>query len=131
MDEPFFDTNVLLYLLSADSRKAARSRELLAGAGVISVQVLNEFASVAMRKHALDWGELEAILSGFRARLRVESLTAATQARAMEFARHHRLGVYDAMILAAAEQAGCEVVYTEDLNHGQRIAGMLIRNPFA
>ena len=48
----------------------------------------------------------------------------------MQLARRHRLSVYDGAILAAAEQAGCDVLYTEDLQHGARIAGVEIRNPY-
>ena len=51
---PFVDTNVLLYLISADAAKAERAEQVLAGRIVISVQVLNEFANVARRKHSLD-----------------------------------------------------------------------------
>ena len=57
-------------------------------------------------------------------------MTVATQVQAMQLARRHRLSVYDGAILAAAEQAGCDVLYTEDLQHGARIAGVEIRNPY-
>ena len=56
---PFVDTNVLLYLISADAAKADRAEQVLAGRIVISVQVLNEFAIVARRKRSLDWAELQ------------------------------------------------------------------------
>lgn len=59
----FFDTNVLLYLLSDDAAKANRAEELIASGGVISVQVLNEFAAVAVRKLALKFGEIREILN--------------------------------------------------------------------
>ena len=127
----FLDTNVLVYLLSSTPAKAARARVLLADANVVSVQVLNEFALVARRKHAMDWNDLEATLEEFRTYLRVESLTPATQARAMQIARRYQLRIYDANILAAAEQAGCPVVYSENMQDGQVIGGLTIRNPFA
>ena len=50
--------------------------------------------------------------------------------RAVEIAEQHLLGMYDALIVAAAELAGCDVLYTEDLNHGQRIGRVVVRNPF-
>lgn len=130
MTDAFFDTNVLLYLLSADDPKADIATEVLGRGGVISVQVLNEFALVARRKHAIDWGELEMLLEGFRTILAVESLTSESQARAMQIARRYQLRIYDANILAAAEQAGCSILYSEDMQDGQVIGGLTIRNPF-
>ena len=131
MSEAFFDTNVLLYLLSADDPKRDVSAALLANGGVISVQVLNEFAAVARGKHALDWDELEALLDDFRTHFQVESLTPPVQARAVHFARRYRIRIYDANILAAAENAGCSIVYSEDMQDGLNIAAKLtIRNPF-
>jgi predicted nucleic acid-binding protein len=127
----FFDTNVLVYLIASDARKAALSAELLAGGGVASVQVLNEFVSVAIRKQALDWDEVEDILTAFKAALRIEPMTLETQARAVQIARRYRLAIYDATILASAQLAGCETVFSEDMQDGQVIEGLTIRNPFA
>ena len=117
-------------MLSSMPAKAARARELVANDNVISVQVLNEFALVARRKHAMDWNDLEAALDEFRTWLRVESLTPASQARAMQIARRYRFRIYDANILAVAEQAGCSIVYSEDMQNGQVIGDLTIRNPF-
>jgi predicted nucleic acid-binding protein len=127
----FFDTNVLVYLLASDAKKAARSASLLAAGGVASVQVLNEFISVALRKHALEWDELEDMLEAFKVALRIEPLTIETQSRAVQLARRYRLVIYDATILAAAELAGCDTVHSEDMQDGQMIEGLTIRNPFA
>ena len=130
MSEAFFDTNILLYLLSGDDQRRAVSVEILANGGVISVQVLNEFVAVARGKYALDWDELEAMLDDFRSHFQVESLTPPVQARAVHFARRYRIRIYDANILAVAENAGCSIVYSEDMQHGQAVAGLTIRNPF-
>ena len=70
----FFDTNVLLYLLSKDAAKADRAEALLATGGIVSVQVLNEFASVATRKLAMTIPEIREILSTIRAVCVVRSL---------------------------------------------------------
>jgi predicted nucleic acid-binding protein len=129
--ETFIDTNVLLYLLDQDAAKAAVAREIIATGGVISVQVLNEFIHVANRKHTLGWDGVEEYLSNFHRLLRVEPLTVDSQARATTIARIHRLSIYDANILAAAELAGCRIVYSEDMQHEQRIGPLTIRNPFA
>ena len=126
----FLDTNVLIYAISDDPAKGDRSRELLQSNGVVSVQVLNEFVNTSRRKYALAWNAVEEWLDAFRASLEVESLTQETQARAVIIARRHQIHIYDATIIAAAEQAGCDVLYTEDLQHGATIAGVEIRNPY-
>lgn len=67
---------------------------------------------------------------GFRGLLRVENLAMTTQVRAMQISRRYQLRIYHANILAAAEQAGCEVVYSEDLQGGMVVGGLRIENPF-
>ena len=129
--EAFFDSNVPLYLLSAEPGKAERAEALLAGGGVISVQVLNEFAAVARRKSDLSWVEIREILTTLRTLCRVEAVTAATHDLGLEIAERHGLSLYDSLIVAAASLAGCRVLYSEDMQDGQSIGGVTIRNPFA
>jgi predicted nucleic acid-binding protein len=126
----FFDTNILVYLLSADSGKADIAESLLASGGFVSVQVLNEFASVATRKFDLRMADLREVLSRVRATCDVAALDTETHDLGLEVAERYRLSISDAMIAAAALQSGCRVLYTEDLNHGQAIAQLVIRNPF-
>lgn len=125
----FLDTNVLLYAIGNDDQ-ARRSEALFPMAHAISAQVLNEFVNVARRKHALPWHSIEGWLQGFRERFDVEPITVETQARAVAIARRHQIHIYDATIVAAAEQAGCSVLYSEDMQHGAAIAGVEIRNPY-
>lgn len=129
-DAPFLDTNVLIYLLSEDPAKAARARDLLAAGGVISVQVLNEFVAVARRKLNLDWADVETLIDGFTTHLHVEPQTVETHLRAVRIARRYQLGIYDATILAAAEQADCRVLLSEDMQHGLQVGEVVISNPF-
>lgn len=126
---PFLDTNILIYGIGGD-RKSGRSRELLSSGGVVSVQVLNEFVNISRRKYALGWDGVEEWLGALRTGLEVEPLTVETQARAVELARRHQVHIYDATIIAAAEQAGCDVLYSEDMQDGATIAGVEIRNPY-
>jgi predicted nucleic acid-binding protein len=128
--EVFFDTNILLYLLSADATKADRAEALAADGGVISVQVLNEFASVAMRKLEMRLAEIREILSTIRSVCAVMPVDVETHELGLELVERHHLAVYDALIVAAALQAECKVLYTEDLQHGQKFGGLKIRNPF-
>lgn len=128
--DSFFDTNVLLYLLSKDATKADRSEALLASGGVVSVQVLNEFASVASRKLAMTIAEIREILSTIRAACAVMPLDIETHDLGLDIAERHRFSIYDALIVAAAVRAGCAILYTEDLQQGQIIEKLQIQNPF-
>jgi len=130
--ETFFDTNVLLYLLSEDAAKADRAEELIANGGVISVQVLNEFAVVASRKVGMSWGEIRDMLLPIRAICQIEAVTPETHDRGIAIAERYGFSFYDAIIVASALGAGCKTLYSEDLQHGRVIARQLrIRNPFA
>jgi predicted nucleic acid-binding protein len=126
----FFDTNVLLYLLSADHAKARRAEELIAAGGSVSVQVLNEFASVASRKLRMPIAEIRECLEPIRSICRVVPVAADTHDRALALAERYGLSIYDALIVAAALLAGCDTLYSEDLQQGQRIEALTIRNPF-
>jgi len=129
---PFADTNVLLYLISRDAAKARRAEKLLSARIAISVQVLNEFASVARRKHSLEWTELVEILAGIRHFAELQPLTLDTHLHGLALAERYGFSLYDAMIAAAALQAGCDTLLSEDFQAGQVIDGRLkIVNPFA
>jgi predicted nucleic acid-binding protein len=127
----FFDTNVLLYMVSADLAKAERAETLLAAGGVISVQVLNEFAAVALRKRAMRWPEIRETLSIVRAVCVVVPLSIETHERGLAIAERYGFSIYDSCIIAASVQAGCVVLYSEDMQHGQAIEKVVIRNPFS
>lgn len=129
---PFADTNVLLYLISHDAAKARRAEKLLSSRVSISVQVLNEFAHVARRKHSLDWNELTETLAGIRHFVELHPLTLDTHLLGLKLAERYRFSLYDAMIAAAALQAGCDTLWSEDFQSGQLIDGRLrVANPFA
>jgi len=128
---PFIDTNVLLYLISADAAKASRVEPLLAGRIIVSVQVLNEFANVARRKHALPWPALTEVLTDILYFAEVRPLTLETHLRGRAMAERYGFGIYDALIVAAAIEAGCDTLLSEDLQHGQVLEKTLtVRNPF-
>lgn len=130
--EPFFDSNVLLYLLSADTAKADRAEELISQGGHISVQVLNEFASIATRKLKMPHADVREVLAPLRAVCRVVPLTEETHELGIQVAERYRLSIYDAMIAASALTAGCKTLYSEDMQDGLLINRTLrIRNPFA
>jgi predicted nucleic acid-binding protein len=127
----FLDTNVLLYLLSADQKKADRAESEVAIGGVISVQVLNEFASVARRKLRMAYADIREVLFAVRANCSVVPVTEETHDLGLQIADRHGLAVHDSMIVASALLAGCTRLLSEDLHDGQDIEGRLtIRNPF-
>jgi len=127
----FFDTNIVLYLLSEDGIKADRAETLIAAGGVVSVQVLNEFGSVASRKLRMSYTEIHDVLDTVRAVCAVRALTVETHDLGLEIAERLGYSLYDSMIVAAALQSDCRVLYSEDMQHGQFIEDRLsIINPF-
>lgn len=130
--ESFFDTSVLLYLLSAEPGKADRVEELLAQRGVISVQVLNEFTAVATRKLGLSFAEIREVLETVRAICSTQPLTVEHHDRGVEIAERYRFSFYDSIIVASALISGCKTLYSEDMQHKQVIDKQLtVINPFA
>jgi predicted nucleic acid-binding protein len=129
--ERFIDTNILIYAFAAEDRRSARAEALLAEGGVIGVQVLNEFTNVARRKLGWDWPRVDAALAVI-AELTdtVRPLTVGIHAHAVKLARSNALSFYDALIVAAAADAGCRVLLSEDLQHGRKFGGVTIQNPF-
>ena len=130
--KPFLDTNVVLYAFREGDSRSQEAEALLGKGGLISVQVLNEFAAVARRKLNKSWEEIRralAILSVFCPE--PAPLTVKTHEAAFEIAERYKYSIYDGLIIAAAIETGCEVLYSEDLEDGQVIENSLtIRNPF-
>lgn len=129
----FFDTNVLIYAVAKDDPRSARAEELLDAGGMLSVQILNEFVSVARRKILMPWGEVTEALGAFEVLCPSPlPITIETHQAALKIAQKHGYNIYDALVVAAAAQAGCETLYSEDFQDGQKIdARLTIRNPFA
>jgi predicted nucleic acid-binding protein len=129
--DSFFDTSVLLYLLSDDTARADRIETLLAARGVISVQVLNEFAVVALRKLKIPLNEVREILDTIRAVCAVEPITVETHDRGLAVFERYRFSLYDSILVATALISGAKILYSEDLQHGQIIDNQLrVTNPF-
>lgn len=126
----FFDSNILIYAYSTDIRRQ-RALTTIAGGGVISAQVLNEFTNVLRKKQKQDWSVIEAAIQSIRFRFPdIMPLTSDTHAAGLALARDHGLAFYDALIVASAIEAGSDTLYSEDLQHGRSIGGLAIVNPF-
>jgi predicted nucleic acid-binding protein len=118
-------------LLSSDSDKADRVEKLLAERGTISVQVLNEFAAVALRKLRMPLGDIREIFDTVRTVCVVEPVTLATHDRGLAVKERYGFSFYDSMLVSSALIVGSKVLYSEDLQDGQTIDGQLrVTNPF-
>ncbi len=126
----FFDTNIIVYLYTLERTKSERALELVSEGGIVSVQVLNEFISVARKKLKLGWNDIEAGLTAIREECDVIPLDLAIHQQALELCQESNLSIYDGLIVAAALTAGCDTLYSEDMNHGQKIGSLTIINPF-
>jgi predicted nucleic acid-binding protein len=130
-DRSFFDTTILIYSISSEEPRAAVAEKLLEDGGWISVQVLNEFAAVARRNLNMSWEETRDALLAIRALCESPTpLSTETHEAALEIAARYGYHIYDALILAAALESHCEILYTEDMRNGQVIGPLTIRNPF-
>lgn len=126
----FLDTNILVYAQQTGP-KATISQDLIAQGGTISVQVLNELTNVLRKKDNRSWRDIELVLDDVDAALDPAlPLTIATTRAALALARDHGFSYYDALIIAAAIETGCDVLYSEDLQHGRSIGRLAIVNPF-
>ena len=107
------------------------ARLLMLDGGTISVQVLNELTNVLRRKSRLEWGAvIDAIDDVIKMLGEPLSITLETHRLAVMLARAHGFSFYDALLLAAAIQDGCDVMYSEDMQHGRILGALEIRNPF-
>jgi predicted nucleic acid-binding protein len=134
----FLDTNIFVYSLDitapAKSRRAARLiRDALdTGNGIVSYQVVQEFFSVAFRRFAKPMSAFAAeeyLNTAFRPLLAVHS-SPALFVSALQIYTQHQFSWYDSLIVAAAKEAGCSILYTEDMQHGKRVDDLKIDNPF-
>ncbi|MGC2821301.1 MAG: PIN domain-containing protein [Candidatus Sulfotelmatobacter sp.] len=135
----FLDTNVFVYTFDAKAHVKAKKAAYLirrasdTGEGIISYQVVQEFFNVALRRFTQPMSVAEAeqyLITVLRPLLAVQS-SPALYLQALRIAEKHRMSWYDSLIVAAALDGQCERLYSEDLQHGQKIESLRIENPFA
>jgi|SRR5579872_1946511 len=131
-DKAFFDTNILVYVVGQKDERTPAAESLVANGGVISVQVLNELASVSRRKLGMSWQEVGEALRAIKVLCPGPvPLTVETHDAGVRIAAKYNFHMCDALIAATALDAGCTTLYSEDFQDGQVIEGSLIvRNPF-
>lgn len=136
--EDFLDTNVFIYQLDAsDARKHELAERvvrdgLASGNACISFQVVQECLNTALRKAevALDLPAARIYLDTVLLPLMKVSASADLYHRALDIQQRWRFSFYDSLIVAAALAAGCSRLVSEDLQHGQRIEGLTVIDPF-
>ena len=133
----FLDTNVLVYWVDKHPF-AERVEALLAQDCVISVQVLNEFANVLRTKRRMPWSDIADISQTLQSICKVCELSQATHQLALHLVQRYSIHIYDANIVAAAAQMHCDVLNSEDMQHGMSVqipmqfggGALSIKNPF-
>ena len=131
MSAEFVVTNVILYSLSDDVAKRRRALMILVDRPVLSLQVLNEAANVMRRKLGFAIPAIREVMLRWLVESRLHSLASSTLLSALDVAERYGFSHYDSLIIAAALEAGCATLYSEDLQHGQVIDQRLtIIDPF-
>ena len=127
----FFDSNVVLYLLSDNQTKANRCEEIVEQGGVISVQVLNECVNVMLKNLKMARPEVDEILAVIKSISDIVPLSVEVHEGALELLDRYQLSWYDALIVSAAIESDCETLWSEDMHNGLVVnKTMTIRNPF-
>ena len=127
----FFDSNVVLYLLSDNQTKANRCEEIVEQGGVISVQMLNECVNVMLKKLKMARPEVNEFLAVIKSISEIVPLSIEVHEGALELLDRYQLSWYDALIVSAAIESDCETLWSEDMHNGLVVnKTMTIRNPF-
>lgn len=130
--EVFLDTNILIYATGQDGRRTQTARDIVAQGGTISVQVINEFVNVSLRKLRWSWPDVRGALAALQEALSAPlDVDMRTHVKALAVCERHRFSFYDSLIVASALLARCKILLSEDMADGQVIEGLMIRNPFA
>jgi predicted nucleic acid-binding protein len=133
----FLDTNIFLYAEDhSDPRKQERAKRLIKEvlrdrSGRISLQVLQEYFSVATRKLRIDAWAARRQVELYSRRMDIVRLEPNDLLAAIDLHRLHQFSIWDALILRAALISGCRMLYTEDLQAGFRLDSLTVVNPFA
>lgn len=135
MPRVFLDSNILVYTaLEQDRDKTIKACQILAdlqkdGCGCLSLQVLRELANVLFRKGGFSAADVRTVLDGMAVFPCVTDSRTGLN-RALEIKEKFGLQFYDALILATAEAAGCDTVYSEDMGDGVMYDGITVKDPF-
>lgn len=134
----FIDTNIFVYSLDPVDPDKARiaegvvTRGVDSGLGVISYQVVQEFMNVSLREFKATMTVTELELYFFKVLLPMMTVPSSSGLflEALRLQRANQIAWYDSLVVAAAIQGGCAILYSEDLQHGRRFGDLVIQNPF-
>lgn len=127
----FLDTNIVLYAIGQDAQKRTIARQLIAASPMVNAQVINESVNVCLKKLKFDKQQAYAFAETLMNKVNVLPVDETVIRKSAEIAIRHQLSNWDALIIAAALLAGCETVYSEDMQHGQIFeTRMTVINPF-
>lgn len=132
MPDNFIDTNIVIYSLGQDPQKHEKALLGLANKPVLSVQVLSETSNIMKRKLGYDIDAIRAVINRIAESCAIlQPVTISTLNKAFDIAQRYQLSHYDSLIVAAALQANCSLLYSEDMQHGQIFDSQLkVVNPF-
>lgn len=134
-ERSFIDTNILIYTDDADSpEKQSIAIKLLEsgwqnGNAVLSTQVLQEYFSASTRKLGVSAEHAQRKIE-LLSHLEIASIEHQDIVRAIELHRLHSFSFWDSLIVRMAQKTGCTVLYSEDMQNGQKLNGLTIVNPF-
>ena len=130
----FCDTNILIYAYSSSEREKADKANtvLFSQPTIISTQVINEFVNVGLKKLGLTEPQLQLAISELSNRFHISSFNVETQKTALDIRARYKLQYYDSLGVATALENECDLLFSEDMQHGLLIDNRLrLVNPFA
>ena len=130
-DNIFVDSNVILYTFGKEKSKKEKAKDLVRKKPLITTQIINEVSNVLFRKFNFSVDEVRKISNFLRIKMKVELLNLQTIDLALYIKERYKYSYYDSLIIASALENACNILYTEDMQHGQIIEDSLkIINPF-
>jgi predicted nucleic acid-binding protein len=132
-DKNFIDSNLLVYYSSDKGEKLSVVRELFHNSTekIISLQTLNEFVNVCFKKQLLKPEEISKAAEAYKNTFALAQQTAETIFHAIRIKIKYRYSYFDSLVIATALEVNCSKLYSEDLQHNQKIEGrLIIINPF-
>jgi len=129
-DKIFIDTNILLYLYDIEGKKKSQAKEILKGNHCISTQVLNEFANISIKKFKLSGNELDNNLQKIIEKTTLFLFDEQTIQLAIKIQNRYNFQYYDSLIISTALENSCNILYSKDMQHNQKVDTLTIINPF-
>jgi len=128
-DKVFLDTNILIYLFDSDSIKKGIVKNLLKQRPIISIQVINELSNVLIKKFKFEESDIKEILKKILENSHFFQIDQYIVFKALDIKKRYKFSYYDSLIVSSAISSQCQILYSEDMQHGQQIENLMIINP--